>query len=241
MTLIDRVIEIEQHELGYHEADNGWTKFGQWYADNIAHSQAFACADWCVMFQTWSMALAGVSGDSWPYTSPQGSACSYLARWMEEHGYRTGANDLPRRGDVVMYSWSGSDEDLCHVGLVEAVEGTDPDNALMYVIEGNYSDAVRERAIYYRDNRVRMTFRLPASEQEYFPELSFLLSRGSRGYAVEILQAGLIYRGYTIEGGVDGYFGEKTEDALKRYQEDIEIEVDGKAGTETFSHLMGVL
>ncbi len=68
-----------------------------------------------------------------------------------------------------------------------------------------------------------------------------MLQKGSTGNAVELLQAGLIYRGYTIEGGIDGYFGSKTEAALKRYQEDIEIEVDGKAGTETFSHLMGVL
>ena len=56
---------------------------------------------------------------------------------------------------------------------------------------------------------------------------------------VELLQAALIYRGYDIYGGVDGVFGSHTENALKRYQDDVGIEVDGKAGTETFGHLMG--
>lgn len=241
MTLIDKVIEIENRELGYTELDTGWTKFGQWYADNIAHDPVFAYADWCVMFQTWSMAMAGVDGNSWPFTSPQGSSVKYLTPWLEEHGYRTGADDMPKRGDIVLYSWSKDDEDLDHVGIVEAVEGTDSDNALMHVIEGNYNNKVSKRCISYRHPWVRKTFRLPAADQEYFPQLSFMLQKGSIGNAVELLQAGLIYRGYTIEGGVDGYFGEKTEAALKRYQEDIEIEVDGKAGTETFSHLMGVL
>ena len=241
MKVIDKVIEIEQKELGYTEQSDGWTKFGQWYADNIAHSQAFARADWCVMFQTWSMAMAGVDANSWPYTSPQGSACSYLDKWLSDHGYRTGADDMPRKGDIVLYSWFGDPDELDHVGLIYKVEGKDPDNALLYVREGNYGNKVADRQIYYRDWRVVKTFRLPAAEQEYFPELSFMLSRGSSGPAVEILQAALIYRGYNIFGGVDGYFGENTEKMLIQYQTDIEIEADGKAGTETFSHLMGVL
>lgn len=241
MKVIDRVIEIEQKEIGYTESSDGWTKFGQWYADNIAHSQAFARADWCVMFQTWAMAMAGVDGNSWPYTSPQGSSVKYLTPWLEERGYRTGADDMPKRGDIVLYSWSNDDNKLDHVGIVEAVDGDNPDDALLHVIEGNYSNKVSTRCISYRNPYVRKTFRLPAAEQDYFPELSFMLQRGSSGQAVELLQAALIYRGYTITGGVDGYFGEYTEKALKAYQEDIEIEVDGKAGTETFSHLMGEL
>lgn len=135
MKVIDRVIEIEQKELGYTESSDGWTKFGQWYADNIAHSQAFARADWCVMFQTWSMAMAGVDGNSWPYTSPQGSACSYLDKWLTDRGYRTGADDMPRKGDIVLYSWFGDPDEPDHVGLVYKVEGKDPDNALLYVRE----------------------------------------------------------------------------------------------------------
>ena len=38
--------------------------------------------------------------------------------------------------------------------------------------------------------------------------------------------------------GVDGDFGKYTRDALKNYQKDAGIEVDGKAGTETFQSFL---
>ena len=238
MTIIEKVIEIELSEVGYKEHSDGWTKYGQWYADNIAHSQAFARADWCVMFQTWSMAIVGVSGESWPFVSPYGSACSYLAKWLEERGYRTGPDEMPLPGDPVLYSWTGNEDDPDHVGLIISVRGSSPDDAVLRVVEGNKGDAVGFREIAYRDPAVIKTFRLPDANREYFPDLSFMLAKGSYGNAVELLQAGLICRGYNIVGGVDGYFGPETEAALKRYQTDAEIIVDGKAGTETFSTMM---
>lgn len=239
MTLIQKVIDIEKQELGYKEGNNNYTKYGQWYADNIAHNSSFAYAPWCAMFQTWSMAQAGVPGEYWPYESPQGSAVNYLADWLESKGFRTTADDMPEPGDIIFYSWSGDPEELDHVGLCTNVSGKTADNALLYVIEGNYNDKVLIRTIRYRDHKVTKTFRLPLPKEQIFPAVSFMLRRGDNGYAVELLQAALIYRGYDIFGGVDGYFGIQTERAVKRYQTDVEIVVDGKAGTETFSRLMG--
>ena len=239
MTIIDKMLDVELHELGYKEGENNWTKYGQWYADNIAHDKAFANAPWCAMFQTWSAAQAGISGEYWPMTSPAGSSCPSMAAWFEEKGFRTGADDMPELGDVVFYSWNGNEDELDHVGMVCAVTGRDPDNALLKVIEGNYADKVGIRNIYYRDWRLVKSFRLPIAKDRMFPELSFLLKRGESGYAVELLQAGLIYRGYDVYGGVDGYFGYNTETALIRYQQDNDLIADGTAGTETFGHLMG--
>lgn len=236
-TLADYVINIELREIGYRETESGWTKYGQWYADNIAHQQSFAYGDWCVMFQTWCMVQAGVP--DWPRTSPAGSEVTTLMHWLDERGYRTPADDMPQPGDIVLYSWHENPDDVDHVGLVYKVGGTDPDLAMLDVVEGNYNNAVMTRRISYRDGRVARTYRLPCLSETIFPPLSFMLRRGSEGEAVELLQAGLIYHGYDIYGGVDGYFGSSTEDALKRYQRDVEIEVDGKAGTETFSRLMG--
>ena len=71
----DKVISIARTELGYAEESSGWTKYGQWYADNVAHNQSFATADWCNMFVTWVMRQANVTADVYPDTSPQGSAC----------------------------------------------------------------------------------------------------------------------------------------------------------------------
>lgn len=236
-TLADQVIDIELREIGYKESPDGWTKYGQWYADNIAHNPAFAYGDWCVMFQTWAMIQAGVP--DWPRTSPAGSEVTTLMHWLDDRGYRTPADDMPQPGDIVLYSWHEDPDDVDHVGLVYKVSGEDPDLAMLDVVEGNKSDAVMTRRIAYRDGKVARTYRLPCMSMPAFPLLSFMLRRGDEGYVVELLQAALIYRGYDIYGGVDGVFGSHTENALKRYQDDVGIEVDGKAGTETFGHLMG--
>lgn len=236
----DTVLQIALNELGYKERSDGWTKYGQWYADEVAHSQAFAYADWCVMFVTWCMRQANVAPDVWPTTSPQGSATSYCSKWLEDKGYRTSADDMPQAGDVVFFSWTGK-ADLDHVGLVAEVEGSSPDNAVLVTVEGNYSDAVRQRRITYRDYRVAKTFRLPYAktkdDPKTFPELSFLLKQGSRSQAVELLQAALIADGYPITGGNDGYFGQYTKAALVKYQTDHKLIADGTAGTETFASL----
>lgn len=238
----DKVLQIALNELGYKERSDGWTKFGQWYADEVAHSQAFARADWCVMFVTWTMRQAGVSPDVWPNTSPQGSATSYCSKWLEDKGYRTGADDMPQAGDVVFFSWSGKAE-LDHVGLVADVEGTTADNAILITVEGNYSDQVKQRRIAYRDYRVIKTFRPAYAEdvktdpKKPFPDLSFLLKQGTRSQAVEVLQAALIAAGYPITGGNDGYFGAYTKAALVKYQTDHGLTADGTAGTETFASL----
>lgn len=245
MTQKDTVLQTFLAELGYKERADGWTKFGQWYADEVAHNQSFAYADWCAMSVTWVMRKSGVPENVWPATSPQGSEVNYCANWLEERGFRTGADEMPAAGDVVFFAWDGNEKDLDHVGLIASVEGTTPDNAVLITIEGNYSDAVRQRRISYRDYRVAKTFRLPYAEKmpgpqkqdPVFPELSFLLKQGSRSQAVELLQAALIADGYEITGGNDGYFGQYTKAAILRYQVDHQLTADGTAGTETFRSL----
>ena len=63
-----------------------------------------------------------------------------------------------------------------------------------------------------------------------------LLSRGASGSAVTALQKGL--KKYstpaTDPGAVDGDFGPKTEAAVKAYQQDRGIQVDGIVGDQTW-------
>lgn len=71
-----------------------------------------------------------------------------------------------------------------------------------------------------------------------------LLLRGSEGAAVEALQILLKGRGYSLgnfgprRDGVDGDFGEATENALEAFQEDVNIKVDGKCGSQTWVALI---
>jgi hypothetical protein len=260
MTKLEELIAFEESQIGYKERSDGWTKYGQWYADNIAKSQAFAKSDWCVMYQSYCFNEVGLLGKVYPDTSPQGSSVRYNVAWMEEHGYRTSADEMPKPGDLVYYCWSGKDNDWDHIGLCVAVSGNSPATAIMTVCEGNKDDQVAFRTVSYRSPKVRATCRppypttvetkpvvkpgvaKPAEDKNTMkmPNLSFLLKQGSRNQAVEVLQAALIGNGYDITGGADGYFGQYTKAALIEYQKAKGLIADGTAGTETFKSLLGL-
>jgi len=63
-----------------------------------------------------------------------------------------------------------------------------------------------------------------------------LLGRGSKGPEVKELQSKLAQLGY---GGAaaDGKFGSKTEAAIRRFQRDYGLRVDGLAGSQTITEL----
>jgi peptidoglycan hydrolase-like protein with peptidoglycan-binding domain len=68
-----------------------------------------------------------------------------------------------------------------------------------------------------------------------------VLKRGMRGGAVFALQALLIGYGYDLgKKGLDGSFGKATEAALKKYQHEHDLEVDGSCGRATWTSLLGL-
>lgn len=66
------------------------------------------------------------------------------------------------------------------------------------------------------------------------------LFRGSRGPAVRVLQENLITLGYN-PGPVDGIFGPLTEAAVKAFQADRKITVDGIVGPQTWGEIAKAL
>lgn len=63
-----------------------------------------------------------------------------------------------------------------------------------------------------------------------------VLRRGNRGEEVRELQTLLSDKGYTVL--VDGIFGDKTYEAVKAYQADHDLQVDGVAGSKTWDKLI---
>ncbi|MDP4127716.1 MAG: peptidoglycan-binding protein, partial [Bacillota bacterium] len=63
-----------------------------------------------------------------------------------------------------------------------------------------------------------------------------LLGRGSKGQEVKELQIKLAQLGYVV-GSADGKFGKKTESAVRNFQKDHGLRVDGLAGTQTIKEL----
>jgi hypothetical protein len=65
------------------------------------------------------------------------------------------------------------------------------------------------------------------------------MSAGITGEAVKALQALLVGYGYGPLC-IDGEFGECTDRAVRRYQEDKRLEIDGEVGAETWKSLLGM-
>lgn len=63
-----------------------------------------------------------------------------------------------------------------------------------------------------------------------------LLGRGSRGPEVKELQSRLAGLGYVV-GPIDGIFGPRTERAVRLFQSEHGLRVDGLAGTQTIREL----
>ena len=67
------------------------------------------------------------------------------------------------------------------------------------------------------------------------------IKRGANGDQVKALQALLTGYGYDLgRSGVDGDFGGKTDEALRKYQADNGLAADGIAGPDTWAKLLGV-
>lgn len=62
------------------------------------------------------------------------------------------------------------------------------------------------------------------------------LTRGSRGETVKKLQQALSEQGYSV-GEVDGIYGAQTQEAVKQFQKDNGLTVDGIAGDKTLAAL----
>jgi hypothetical protein len=65
-----------------------------------------------------------------------------------------------------------------------------------------------------------------------------VLKKGAKGDCVRVMQTLLIANGYSIVA--DGSFGAKTDNALRCYQEDADLEVDGSCGKATWECLLEV-
>jgi len=65
-----------------------------------------------------------------------------------------------------------------------------------------------------------------------------MLRNGSTGEEVTALQKALMTKGIN-PGPIDGIFGPKTDDAVRRFQERAGLEVDGIVGPKTMAALEG--
>lgn len=161
--------------------------------------------------------------------------------WQEKDSH------TPKAGDIIYYDWQDSGVGDCvgysdHVGIVEKVSG-----GIITVIEGNYENSVCRRYIKVNARFIR-GYGVPrydsTAETPVFSDGTdntitvTLYQKGSIGEEVKGIQKKLICLGYSCgEWGADGEFGNATSAAVKAFQEDQKLVVDGIVGEKTSTAL----
>lgn len=247
-----KLIDIANSQIGYLEKasnkaldsfkDNAgyanWTKFGAWYGLNPAA--------WCAMFVSWCFAeLAGgkvgakemLCGSLW-------ASCTQMYKAFRAQGR---VFSVPKPGDIVVFRKSAGSSTMAHTGIVTRIA-----NNTIYTVEGNTSSAAgvvanggAVAAKSYSLSNVRIGgFLRPFYDVEAKPDKKKtlvtvslpLLKSGDKGEEVKALQILLNGRGYSC-GTVDGDFGKKTDKALRDFQRENKLTIDGECGAESWTKL----
>lgn len=260
-----KVIDIAVAEIGYKEkatnssldlatanaGSNNWTKYARdLYNAGYYNGNKNGYA-WCDCFVDWCFykAFGKTEGQLMEYqTGTLGAACPYSAGYYKNQG-RYDQN--PQPGDQVFFQQNGS---LVHTGLVIAVSGS-----TITCVEGNASNMVKKTSYNYKTNSYVAGFGHPNYDDDYKASTSTTtsatttstggtytmtmknLKNGSRGDAVKALQILLIGNGFSCGSkGADGIFGYGTMNAVKKYQKEKNLTVDGIVGKNTMSALLGL-
>lgn len=228
---VDVLLSIASAEVGYHEGANNKNKYGD-ELHKIQPRNMDASAAWCDAFADWTvlkmceafgygadMAREVLCGDFDDYTYASVNLYKRQGRWSSS----------PARGYQIFFGGSG------HTGWVENVDSK------IHTIEGNKSDQVMRCTYVLNDSRI-IGYGMPRYEllsggltAENMP----LIKKGATGFAVVELQKRLnasTYKGKIVLT-VDGDFGNNTYNALKAYQLDRGLVVDGECGKNSWKSL----
>lgn len=259
--LRQKLVSLAASYLGCNELDGSHRKIIDIYNGHkpLARSYTVTYTDaWCATFVS-AMAIQRGLTDIMPTECGCGQMVELyrkLGRWEERDDHRE-----VKPGDVIFYDWddSGLGDDTGwpeHVGIVCEVG-----EAWLKIIEGNLSNAVKYRQIGRNAKFIR-GFGLPdfgskADEEKQEPVPEVLpqepaekkegytmelrtLKKGCKGEDVRALQILLIGRGYSCGSyGADASFGSATYAAVRKYQKNKGLAVDGIVGKATMGSLLG--
>lgn len=254
MKTASKFVELAYAWKGRNENDGSHKEIIDVYNSHKPHPRGYKLSykdAWCAGFVS-AVSIKGGFTDIIPIEC----SCEKMIALFKKLGvWIENENRVPKIGDIVFYDWqdngNGDNVGWCdHVGIVTFVS-----RETFTVIEGNYSNAVKERVIKFNDKCLR-GFAVPKYDEEVskpseevsnpsellLPKATiemYVISKGVKDEQVKTLQRLLIAKGFSCgDYGVDGSFGGDTLKAVKAYQEKYKLEVDGIVGKETWTHLL---
>lgn len=231
------ILSVAQSQIGIKESPAGSNrvKYSSWYG---------LVGPWCDMFVSWCANQAGVGNVVGKY-----AYCPSHVNYFKSKGWWHDAEYKPQPGDIIFFASRGV---ACHVGIVERRNGS----YSVTTIEGNTSvssndngGAVMRRVRTYGNPRGSwgiLGFAHPpysnGNGRVSAPAARSWLQKGDRGLEVKELQSKLISLGYSCgNSGADGEFGTDTLNAVKRFQQEHSLVVDGEAGVNTMAKINSLL
>lgn len=232
-TATDIVKKAESY-LGYKEGSGNKNQF----STMMGRPAEAWCADFvCAVFKMCN-ALDLITNSA---------SCGVMIRGAKNNGtWHSGSSGI-KKGDLVYFDFD-RDGEQDHVGICYSA-------TTYYVscIEGNTSsgtsgsqsngDGVYKRT---RNKKYVLGFIRPKYDGETVKQEEVKvtveltqLSKGSKGTQVKTLQRLLISNGYSCgRAGVDGDFGNSTFSAVKAYQRDHHLSIDGICGKNTWNKIL---
>ena len=256
MQEIDKILELANQEVGYLEkasreqlgekTANAGDKNYTMYAEEMdalkvynGPKQGYA---WCNVFIDWLFYKTLGLERARELLIGWSAGCTQDWNWFKSAGQIV---IEPQRGDLVFFG------NCDHIGIIEKV-----DNERIYTIEGNTSNKAElivnggqvAKKTYLKTSKYIKGYARPKykeiqeanqGQNNQEQQITYsLIKKGSTGNLVRLAQEKLIQKGYKLpKFGVDGSFGNETEQAVKQLQKDSGLAQDGIIGKYTWGVL----
>ena len=136
------IVEVALTQVG----NQGGQPYWSWYGFNSR-------VEWCACFVSWCADQCGYIESG---LVPKFAGCVDGANWFKSNGKWQNRTYEPKAGDIIFFDWEG-DGTTDHVGIVEKCE-----NGTVYTVEGNSSDACKQRQYTVGSSNIYYGYGIPA-------------------------------------------------------------------------------